>query len=221
MQKLLEKYWAGESSLEEEAILRKAVNDPEASEELVALRNLFVGSIEKTILPISAAQKFDAVFQNIQAEEILKKYWAGESSLEEETILRKAVHDPAASKELKKYAAMFEAPKEEVKLSGAAEEKMEAFFAKIQKEEKPQAKIRTLAIRKWMQIAAIGLLLVSMGWWWSQRVYQMQEKERIVALETYEQTKQALAMMGLHFKTGEEKTLNSIIDASEKLDILN
>ena len=173
--------------------------------------------------------------ENKEIKAILEKYWAGESSLQEEEILRKAVHDPNASEKLKSLRMLFTTPVAGEQLSATAEDKMDAFLKGIQTSAstnkmslnsnhvakvKPlhEGKVKQLPKRNWLKIAVVALLLIGIGGVWTNRVA---EQERMAALETYEQTKEALAMMGLHFKTGEETTLNTIINASDKLDILN
>ncbi len=231
---LLEKFWAGTSSLEEEQILRKAVFDQKAPEELKSLQSLFLGPIEQGTMSNLADQKFKQAFAQIQAQELMKKYWAGESSLEEEAKLKTLVHQlPAAidtadntdndfQKDLA-IAKMIFAEVRETNISEAGEAKMLAFFDEIKNKEAKvvplkEAKVRSLPKRNWLKIAVVGLLLIGVGSVWTKRVNDMEKAEAQIA---YEQTKEAFELLGMHFNKGEQTTINSIRNASENLDILN
>ena len=231
---LLEKFWAGTSSLEEELTLRKAVFDPNAAEEHKALQSLFLGPTEKTNLSNATDQKFKQVFVQIQTQELLTKYWAGESSLEEEAKLKKLVNQlPAAiggdSESDKTFAAdlatmkMIFSEETEAKISAEGESKMLAFFDEIKKHEAKvvplkEAKVRSLPKRNWLKIAVVGLLLIGIGSVWTKRVNDIEKAEAQLA---YEQTKEAFELLGMHFNKGEQTTINSLRNASKSLDILN
>jgi len=231
---LLEKFWTGESSLEEENQLRKAVFDPNASDELKALQSFFLGPIERSPMPNSADQKFNQAFEQIRAQELLKKYYAGETSLEEEATLKTIVNKlPSAitntGSEVDDFktelaiAKMIFPEDEEIKLSSAGEKKMLTYFDEL-KEQKAkvvplkQAKVRTLPKRNWLKIAVVGLLLIGVGSIWTKRVNDMEKAEAQLA---YQQTKEAFELLGMHFNKGEETTINTLRNASENLGILN
>ncbi len=220
---LLEKFWAGETNLAEESILRKAINNPKASEELKELRSLFQGPSQSIALTTSATDKFDQAFQAIQMEALLEKYWEGETSLEEEASLREAVYNPLATNKLIAARNIFTAPAPKANFSKEGEAKMEAFFTKIQREEGkvktlPEAKVKKLPKRNLLKIAVVGLLLIGIGGIWTNRVNNLERAEAQLA---YEQTKEALELLGMHFNKGQEATLNSVKDASDNLGILN
>jgi len=231
---LLENFWAGTSSLEEEQILRKAAFDPDASEELKGMRSLFLGPKETSELPSSADQKFNHAFLQIQIQELLKKYWAGESSLEEEASLKQLVHqlpnsiksDGDVNQEFESELAVAKiifAETPEVKISSEGEAKMLAIFDEL-KEEKAkviplkEAKVKQLPRRNWLKIAVVGLLLIGVGSIWTKNVNDMERAEAQLA---YEQTKEAFELLGMHFNKGEQTTINTLRNASENLDILN
>jgi hypothetical protein len=80
---ILEKYWEGNTSLEEELILREYFKGDDIAESHLPFKDLFVffdhqASIQ---IPIRAEDDLDI-------DALLEKYWEGETSLAEESKLR-------------------------------------------------------------------------------------------------------------------------------------
>lgn len=93
---IIEKYWAGESSLEEESLIAAYLESDELKDghkDLIPLFAFSQTSAELSIpTPIDVSKVISmAEAHNFNIDEILEKYWTGESSLQEEQALRRYV----------------------------------------------------------------------------------------------------------------------------------
>jgi len=171
--------------------------------------------------------------KNIQT--LLDKYWEGTSSLQEEESLRSLLHAENVPEQFKTYRELFLPPMPASQetaplLSAAAEDKMMDFFKGLE-DSSSEAKILSLNSssnnevaapkRNWLRIAAAAAMIFGIGWFWTMQTNRMIEAERVAALETYEQTKEALALLGMHFNNGETKTLEGVKQASDGLDVFS
>jgi len=178
--------------------------------------------------------------RNIQT--LLEKYWQGTSSLQEEEALRVVLHAEDVPEQFKIYQELFLPPmpssdqaqlQDAPQLSAVAEDKMMDFFKGLEKSEDKRQGAKVLSLnrtsesdviqpkRNWMRIAAAAAMIFGIGWFWTIQTNRMIEQERVAALETYEQTKEALALLGMHFNNGETKTLQGVKQASERLDVFS
>ncbi|CAL1518330.1 hypothetical protein [Chitinophaga sp. MM2321] len=138
---------------------------------------------------------------------LLEKYWEGETSLEEEALLRGfySVHHPDLPDELKEAAPLFQYFHEE------AERVFEEPSGKVV--EAVPAKIMQLSpFRHWMKYAAV--LLVAIGIGYAMKQHQQQERAAVVALQegdmndpqkAYAETKKALQLLAKNLNKGTDK----------------
>ncbi len=142
---------------------------------------------------------------------LLEKYWEGESSLQEEETLKQYFNNGNVAPELEQYQSLFQFFKEEqdVMISDDFEKRL---FQQIEQEQKVvPAKVRRLS---WMTsirtIAAVGILLMGAVFVfqnidqpkpddvWAE--YEIQDEEQAI-----EATKAALALLSGKMKKGSRK----------------
>jgi hypothetical protein len=225
---LLEKYWAGESSLEEEKIIytyfKGSDIDPDLK-EFVPFFNYFNSEKDITI-DISAGilgkiENRGAETTTSEIDDLLEKYWAGESSLEDEQILHLYFNQSEVSLHHEELVAYFKYLKSERNIEiDVTDEVMQ----KIQKAP-AQTKVIDMSWRKIISIAATIALIFSVGLGVFQ--YQQLKKSELTALDTYqtpeealEQTKAALAYLSARMNRGTDKALDGLIK-TETLEIIN
>ncbi len=88
-----------------------------------------------------------------EINELLNRYWEGETSLEEERMLKQYFHSDAIDKRLLQVAPLFQALREEQTVQLASKAKVVSM--------RPQ-------IYQWAAAASIALILAA-GWWMFQR----------------------------------------------------
>ncbi|MDF2158833.1 hypothetical protein [Algoriphagus sp. CAU 1675] len=115
-------------------------------------------------------------------EELLEKYWNGESSLEEE-------------KELKSLLQNAEGFEEEKELFAGFEE-----YASLEPEQVriPKGKIRKMRI-SWMSYAASAAILIGTFWGWG--IFQQKQAEQ----EAYEEVMMAFALIQTNLSKGQDR----------------
>lgn len=113
-----------------------------------------------------------------QIQSLLDKYFAGESSLQEEAQLRQLLQQDPLSEEHLVYREWFQLLEEESNLSLGDDFDLKLMQA-IETTVKPQAKIRRLSGSWVLRVAAVFALL-STGLWWLTRS-NLLEKPEVVA----------------------------------------
>ncbi len=208
---LLDRYFEGSSSIEDERALKTYFNAGEVDEkhkEFTALFMYFTAAKEVT---------FDKELnQEEDIDDLLEKYFEGESSIEEERKLKAYFNSDFVADEHKQFSSMFEY------FSMAQAEKLEsAIELDLNKKEK-KSQLRIVR-RRLMAVAAGLALLISSIFVMKTQIDSDQgpilsDAERIEAEEALETTMEALAMLGVQFNKGTESMSN--IKALGKASIL-
>ena len=94
-------------------------------------------------------------------EQLLERYWQGETTLQEEAILRNFFSQPDIPKHLRTYQPLFDLEKEEP----LGDDFDERILGMIEEEEQPKAKIVTLTSRLMplFKAAAIVAIILTLG----------------------------------------------------------
>ena len=94
-------------------------------------------------------------------EQLLERYWQGETTLQEEAILRNFFSQPDIPEHLRTYQPLFDLEKEEP----LGDDFDERILGMIEEEEQPKAKIVTLTSRLMplFKAAAIVAIILSLG----------------------------------------------------------
>ena len=156
-------------------------------------------------------------FNNIN--QLLDKYWEGETSLQEEETLKQYFQNGKVAQEHRQFQALFQFFKEEqdVMISDDFEKRL---LQKIENE--PQAKVRKL---KWMSsirtIAAVGIILLGSLFIFNQInktkavdpvADRFSEYEITDEKEAYEATKAALLLLSGKIKKGTSKASKGLTE---------
>jgi hypothetical protein len=162
----------------------------------------------------------DSSKENIK--QLLDKYWAGETSLTEESQLSSYFTSGKVDEEFKAYAPLFAFFAEERNLTIDIEDDI---IAKIEAA-KPEAKIISFNWRRAIAVAASLLLVISLG----ILTYRNQEHKKqvdLAQLDTFEspeqaleQTKAALQFLSTKMNKATDKAAKTI-SKTKSLDIIN
>ncbi len=155
--------------------------------------------------------------------QLLEKYWEGESTVQEEQQLKAYFNSDQVVKEHQEYAPLFQYFKSE-KEQQLRTEVLEASFQQLEKDsQKPVAKTRQL-YTYFSRAAAVLLLLAA-----SFQVYQYQsvvEQKRAVYVEiddteeAYLKAKEALLLVSKKLNKGKRKANNNIKKVEKVTDII-
>ncbi len=227
---LLDKYWAGESSLEEEkmiyAYFKRGNIEPDL-QEFAPLFSYFNSEKETTIdIATDLFEKIENPEVNLNSgntgiDNLLEKYWAGESSLEDEQILHLYFNQNEVSPSHKELKPYFQYLRTERNITTDLTDEV---LLKINKAP-VKSKVIKLSWYKILSVAASIALVLSV----SLAVFQYQQlkKMELTTLDTYqtpeealEQTKAALAYLSARMNKGTDKALDGIIK-TETLEIIN
>jgi hypothetical protein len=156
---------------------------------------------------------------------LLEKYWAAETSLEEEKIIVQYFKQTTIDPDLQSVAPLFHYYEWEKEQSINVEQSvMDQIDSKIIAIPAPE-NIANLSWKRWVSIAASILLILSLFITTYQG--QKQTKETTIARDTFqtpeealEQTMAALAFLSAKMNKGSEKASKSLSKA-EALNILN
>ncbi len=155
-------------------------------------------------------------YNNIR--KLLDKYWAGESSLQEETQLREFFSGTNVPEDLKTYQPLFQffQLEQDKNLNGDFDQRL---IQELKSSENPKSKVRRLPYYL-MRVAAAGLLLFSIYFvnqQWNQNFYTQVATEEMTPEEVYAQTKQALLLVSVKMIKG----TNIANDGMSKMNIAN
>lgn len=147
-------------------------------------------------------------YQNInktQADRLLKGYWAGESSLEEEAALRQYFQNGDIAEKHQQFAPLF------------------GYFQQAQQKQKVETKLTPLktqsakAYRSWLSIAASVALIISAAYvFWQEPQNQLQEGSVAVSSysaekqATFEEAKAALLLVSNKINKGNKKAIKEL-----------
>lgn len=208
---IIEKYWAGESTLEEESQLQSYLaSDTVASEhlELVPLFEHFADSKK-----VSAQQSFDirtvlnSTYEGIDST--LEKYWAGNTSLGDEEKLKAYFSSDQVRSEHQEFVPLFSYFREQEALSTTKELDMtflgETKTIDISRNKKSETKVRRMFPRL-ATIAASVMLMFAATFAFFNSV-DSNDQDLVSAQETEEAlqtTMEALAFLGHNYDKGAE-----------------
>ncbi len=192
--KILEKYWAGESTLEEEAMLHghfKASSN-KSDEDLAMLFNAYSSESKHT-----STYTFPSNIEDLYIESLLQKFWDCETELIEEAELKQYFNSKDVSAHLQQYQPFFQTLSQQSSISGK-ELNLDLSADKTER----KAKTRRMIIpRKWVAIAA-SFLLAAVVWFNSDEILNPPRDSGSVYAsmtaeekETYDLTMEALAFM--------------------------
>lgn len=150
-----------------------------------------------------------------QIQLLLDKYFAGESSLQEEAQLRQLLEQEPLSEEHQAYQEWFQLLDEEPNLSLGDDFDLKVMQA-IETSVKPQAKIRRLSISWVLRVAAVFALLATGLWWMTQsnavieepvvvaeaKVIDWSKYEPKTPEEAFQVTRKALRKVATEFNEG-------------------
>jgi len=226
----LEKYFAGESSINEEKHLKKYFNSDQVSNKHKAYQPLF------QLIKSEASHQLDASFdkrliQQIEIDSQLEKYFAGESSIDEETQLREYFNSDQVNNKHKVYQPLFQYFVSEAshQLDASFDESL---IKKLGAEKEQNFRVRRLyptLMRAAAMIAfAIGVFFTfqqldngngnELAESYIKDKGTIELEEDITPEEAYQEVMAALALVSSKLNKGEQKALEGIgkIDKATK-----
>lgn len=133
---------------------------------------------------------------------LIERFWEGETSIEEEELLKQRLQAEDLPEEFEGIAAYFESLEEPAELG-------DDFDAQFLSAIEEKTKVLTLNPRWWLAAAAVVIALLS-GYWFSQEDSQTLASEEYTQEEidlAWEQTQVALKKIGVEINEAQEKTL--------------
>lgn len=213
--KLLNKYWEAETTLEEEATLKAYFNSSVVAPEHSDLTSLFVGldELSKVQCSINVAEVLSTADHDMST--LLDKYWEGNTSISEEQELKAYFRSGSIHADHEQYAPLFRM------YDDMFEQQSNIDVAKILKEEKDKESTASIAkerkvFRLSQYIPAIAAVFVSLLavvtiFNLNNNQFNPSTNENVVVLDEKEQqeeairvTKEALALLSKNYKKGTE-----------------
>ncbi len=153
--------------------------------------------------------------------QLLDKYWAGETTLEDEKVLAAYFNTDQVDEDFKPFKPLFEYFDQQRQVSVDLEDQvMERIRSK-----RIETKVIRLTWKRALAVAASLILLVTAGI--STYRYQLSKKDNLVMQDTFEspeealeQTKAALLYLSNRMNRVADQTTKSL-EKTENLDILN
>ena len=154
-------------------------------------------------------------------QQLLQKYWSGETTLEEEQLLKDHFQQAEVPEEFREVAAMFRYYEQTKKnaLNDIAFDR--TLIEKVTGKSK-QGKMRSLVFNS-MRIAAGVVVLMAAAWFIRKEIRQTTPQEVVDTYDdpklAFEETKKALMMISKSFGTAEEqaKKINMFNEAQEEI----
>ena len=154
-------------------------------------------------------------------QQLLQKYWSGETTLEEEQLLKDHFQQAEVPEEFREVAAMFRYYEQTKKnaLNDIAFDR--TLIEKVTGKSK-QGKMRSLVFNS-MRIAAGVVVLMAATWFIRKEIRQTTPQEVVDTYDdpklAFEETKKALMMISKSFGTAEEqaKKINMFNEAQEEI----
>lgn len=207
---LLDKYFDAETTVKEEQLLKIYFAGDDVHPDHQAFASLFDAQADIQSITYSKELSFDQLF-----DDLLEKYFEGETSLEEERTLKQYFSSEDVAEEHKQFGRLFGY------FANAQTEKLEEDIEKEISTQARKGQLRVLRNRV-MGIAASLAILLSIVFLMQDNFQSDQmaltDAERIEAEEALETTMEALAMLGVKFKKGQESLEK--LSAIQKTQIL-
>ncbi|MDF1696487.1 MAG: hypothetical protein P1U56_11665 [Saprospiraceae bacterium] len=229
---LLEKYWDAETNLEEEAQLKAYFSSDQVTAEHEQYKNLFTyfedfGSLTTDLNIETILSSTD------QIDDILEKYWAAETSLDEEMTLKTYFSKDDIDEKHLPYQSMFNLY--EIKSTSSTDLDIEAILSENSVKDEQlvigsrlipgERKTKVFSLQKWATaIAAVfvlGFATISLMNQTNTTKYKGQATvidSDAEAQEAYEITKEALAFLSKNMNKG-SKTVVESVSKAEKVSI--
>lgn len=208
---LLDKYWDGETSLEDEKSLRQYFCSNDIDESHLAFRDLFGWATESATVTCPVTDDVDA---------ILEKYWNGETSVQEENVLKAYFKSGKVSNNHLAFADLFSFFDEQAQIT------FDDSRSKDDKKDSPKTgQIISIFYKKWGYAAAAASVLIIASVFVIKNfntettqpaytsVHEIEDPEEALRV-----TKEALAMVSKKFRKSQE-SIKENMGALEKATI--
>lgn len=208
---LLDKYWDGETSLEDEKSLRQYFCSNDIDESHLAFRDLFGWATESATVTCPVTDDVDV---------ILEKYWNGETSVQEENVLKAYFKSGKVSNNHLAFADLFSFFDEQAQIT------FDDSRSKDDKKESPKTgQIISIFYKKWGYAAAAASVLIIASVFVIKNfntettqpsytsVHEIEDPEEALRV-----TKEALAMVSKKFRKSQE-SIKENMGALEKATI--
>ena len=133
---------------------------------------------------------------------LVERFWEGETSVQEEEMLRKQLQSEELPEEFEGVAAYFESLQDPAELGDEFDHQ---FLSSIEE----KTKVRAINPRRWLSVAAVAIALCS-GYWFFQQEDQPLASEEYTQEEidlAWKQTQVALKKIGVELNEAQEKTM--------------
>ena len=208
---LLDKYWDGETSLEDEKSLRQYFCSNDIDESHFAFRDLFGWATESATVTCPVTDDVDV---------ILEKYWNGETSVQEENVLKAYFKSGKVSDNRLAFADLFSFFDEQAQIT------FDDSRSKDDKKDSPKTgQIISIFYKKWVYAAAAASVLIIASVFVIKNfntettqpaytsVHEIEDPEEALRV-----TKEALAMVSKKFRKSQE-SIKENMGALEKATI--
>lgn len=208
---LLDKYWDGETSLEDEKSLRQYFCSNDIDESHLAFRDLFGWATESATVTCPVTDDVDV---------ILEKYWNGETSVQEENVLKAYFKSGKVSDNHIAFADLFSFFDEQAQIT------FDDSRSKDDKKDSPKTgQIISIFYKKWVYAAAAASVLIIASVFVIKNfntetnqpaytsVHEIEDPEEALRV-----TKEALAMVSKKFRKSQE-SIKENMGALEKATI--
>jgi len=204
---LLERYWDGETSIEDENQLKAYFNSSEIDESHVAYQDLFSWMIFTSEISSPITDDMNL---------LLEKYWEGETSVREEEVLKAYFKSGKITENHVQFAEMFAYFDAQSQIKYNDEKEVES---------KPEVKVIHFNFRKWISVAAAAVVLTIGAVFVVNNLKpetHTQQFANINEIEDPEEalrvTKEALALVSKKFRKSQESVRQNM-GALEKASI--
>lgn len=229
MKNLIEKYLNGETSLHEEAELKAYFNSGQVEDSLKEYQPLFQFFENEKQLELSADFD-DKLFEKIAAQEsseddLIEKYFKGETSLEEETELISYFNSGQTKPNHQAYQPLFQYFKkqQEVEVSNGFDKKL---FEKIENQGAKVIQMRSFT-RRLMRVAAVAVVFLAAYLFFNKpaepappvvdwSAYEIHDEQL-----AYEETVKALRLLSSKINKGKKKTVDEVSKSEPVSKYLN
>lgn len=207
---ILEKYWEGESSVEDENTLKRYFTSDQIDMAHEPFKDLFGWMVEFEKIANTVTLDIDA---------LLDKYWEGETSVKEEEMIQAYFKSKNIAESHLPFAALFEYFDEQSQV------KYQELPSKHIIETQPATKVTQLNIKKWLYAAAAATVLVLGSIFVVNNLKQEKHSQQFANINEIEDpeealrvTKEALALVSKKFRKSQQSVQQNM-GALEKASI--
>lgn len=166
-------------------------------------------------------------YKNI--DHLLEKYWAGESNLEEELILKDYFQQEDIAPQYEQFRPLFQyfSAKEETKLSADFDQKLLQQLKSVEREEVPVVSLNKNRVKSktWMVRIAAAIALLFSLWFLFEKpsnpgLADLDPQEIEEAKIAYKQAKAALLLLSGKLNKGTETAVNGLDELDKATNVL-